>query len=227
MKLELQEINSEIVLFLSLLQLLFIVKVTFGHGKCYKPCFGPVWKVKIFNELSNGYLHVEGNTVVANYTEDGTVYKISKGASFYLYDPHAGKFICWSNRRVHKKPALVARKYKSQSLRLCEFKDKVSDDEFFRNSHVHLLSSFNQILRMKFNKMGRYSMKKCNQQRLRHRYKKCVSAAAFLFIPVESGEDRTDPCACPEARQHLCHTELRHMKELREICSRANETYEV
>ncbi|VEN41439.1 unnamed protein product [Callosobruchus maculatus] len=189
------------------IMLLFIVKVTFGHGKCYKPCFGPVWKVKIFNELSNGYLHVEGNTVVANYTEDGTVYKISKGASFYLYDPHAGKFICWSNRRVHKKPALVARKYKSQSLRLCEFKDKVSDDEFFRNSHVHLLSSFNQVLRMK--------------------YKKCVSAAAFLFIPVESGEDRSDPCACPEARQHLCHTELRHMKELREICSRANETYEV
>ncbi|KAJ8969306.1 hypothetical protein NQ317_002765 [Molorchus minor] len=210
--------------------LLFIVKYSYGHGKCYRACFGPVWKVKIYNELSNGYVHIEGNTVVANYTEDGSVYKISKGANFYLYDANAAKFICWGGRKRNRRPMLVAKKYKSQSLRLCEFRDMVSTDEFFRNSHVHLLSSVDKNLKMKFNRNGRFSTKKCYPQRaLRHRHKKCVSAADFLVIPVVN-EFSEDQCGCPEAKYYFCQTELRHIRELRDICNlawpKSNETYE-
>ncbi|KAJ8954826.1 hypothetical protein NQ318_023383 [Aromia moschata] len=92
--------------------LLFIIKDSYGHGKCYRGCFGPVWKVRIYNAHSNGYVHVEGNAVVATYTGNGTVYKISKGANFYLYDANAAKFICWSNRKKVRKPTLIARKHK-------------------------------------------------------------------------------------------------------------------
>ncbi|KAJ8914180.1 hypothetical protein NQ315_015953 [Exocentrus adspersus] len=211
---------------LSLFQLLFIVKDSYGDGKCYRPCFGPVWKVKIYNELSKGYVHVEGNTVVANYTGDGTVYKISKGANFYLYDANAAKFICWSSRRNNKKTTLVAKKYKHQSLRLCEFRDIVSTNH--RNSHVHLLPSFSKDLKMKFNRNGRFSMKKCNQHKSRHQHKKCLSAADFLVVSAVNDSD--DLCSCPEAKAHFCQTELRNMTELQEICNltwpRSNETYE-
>ncbi|XP_018564265.1 uncharacterized protein LOC108905742 isoform X2 [Anoplophora glabripennis] len=220
------------ILYLFIIMLLFIVKESYGHDKCYWPCFGPVWKVKIYNELAKGYLHVEGNTVVANYTGDGTLYKISKGASFYLYDANAAKFICWSNRR-NKKPALVARKYKFNSLGLCEFKDMVSTNH--RNSHVHLLASFSKdrnkdrdVMMMKFNKNGRFSTKNCTQHKSRHQHKKCVSAADFLVIPALNAND--DPCGCPEAKNYFCQTKLRNMPELHEICNltwpRSNETYE-
>lgn len=101
------------------------------HGLCNQPCFGPVWKIKIFNELSKGLLHVEGNMVLANYTRkgkcivnyfqqnfyktskifrkivsfSGEIYKISHGSSFSLYDANADRFICW--KKEHAKVTIV------------------------------------------------------------------------------------------------------------------------
>lgn len=212
--------------------LLFIVKDSYGHDDCYRPCFGPVSRVKIFNELANGYVHVEGNTVVANYEGNGTLYKISKDENFYLYDANAAKFICWSHRK-NQKMALVARKLKFNSLGLCEFQEIVSKN--YRKTHVNLMASFSKNqnkgkeVMMKFNRNGRFSTKKCTQHKSRHQHQKCVSAVDFLVSSVHDNNN-ANPCACPEAKNYFCQTKLRNMPELQEICKltwpRSNETYE-
>ncbi|KAG5895389.1 hypothetical protein JTB14_018744 [Gonioctena quinquepunctata] len=195
------------VFYLFTIMILLIVKDSYGLGYCNKPCFGPVTKVKIYNVASHGNLHIDGNNVKSNGTGEMAVYKISSGRDFYLYDIHAGKFICWNNRHRmrHKKPkVLVARKYRHKLMPYCKF-----TDEPVPNGYINLVPSFNKSLSMRFNASGS-PINKCN---------KCFKQAKFLMQVVGNPRSR-DPCGCPEAKVHFCKSDLRKMRELHEICNK-------
>ncbi|CAG9857836.1 unnamed protein product [Phyllotreta striolata] len=204
-----------------------IVRDSHELGPCFQNCFGPATRIKIYNDVSQGYLHVNGTSVVAK--GDGIIYKISAGRYFYLYDMKAEKFICWkrphrtkglrhNHNRKHKTHAsLVARKVSNMN---CQFMDKIDKDT--AGGYVNLVPAFNKSLKMKFNMHGKFVSQECVQQAgpVRHR-NRCIQQANFL---IEVYSD--DGCKCPEARKHFCRSKFRKMKVFESICSRSNETYD-
>ncbi|CAH1112979.1 unnamed protein product [Psylliodes chrysocephalus] len=212
-----------------------IVRDSHELGPCYQNCFGPVTKLKIFNQASGGFLHVKGRTVVAAIEGDGIIYRISAGRNFYLYDMKAEKFICWKklhktkgqrNNRTQKfSTSLIARKFSNYN---CQFMDKIGKDT--RSGYVNLVPAFNSSLKMKFNNKGRDSQfQNCtaSTQRTRHAHKWCFVQASFLiqrYIDDRYDDDRA--CKCPEARRHFCQRKFAKMKVFEDICSLSNETYD-
>lgn len=104
----------------------------------------------------------------------------------------------------------------------CMFKDDISQNPYFRNSYIHLVSSFDKNLRVTFNRKGKPSKAPCrefNRKKRRRNLAKCIAeATSFLSIPVEN-QSLTDPCSCPESYEYFCRSKLRWMREFRYICS--------
>ncbi|XP_074033369.1 uncharacterized protein isoform X2 [Leptinotarsa decemlineata] len=195
------------VFYLFTIMILLSPMDSLGHGYCNKPCFGPVTKIKIYNDRSHGNLYVDGNNVKSNGPGSMAIYKVSSGRDFYLYDAYAKKFICWNKtgkEMRHHKKTLVARKYRPRLMRFCRFIDEPT-----QNGYVNLVPSFNKSLKMMFKANGTPTNK----------LSKYPTRERFLMQVVGSSEP-SDPCGCPEAKHYFCEKPLRKMKELNDICNK-------
>ncbi|XP_028140556.1 uncharacterized protein LOC114334647 isoform X2 [Diabrotica virgifera virgifera] len=202
--------------------MILIVKESHEHGRCNHNCFGPVTRLKIYNELSHGYLHVNGSNVVTTDESDGILYKISSGRNFYLYDMRAEKFICWRSRRPratrelrnkarHRMHSpLIARNFSNPK---CRFQDLVAEGGV---GYVNLAPAFNRSLLMKFNSRGRFVTQECtpSTKEVRKRHL-CAKQTNFLI-------DDGDACECREAERHFCRAKFAKMKEFRSVCKTSN-----
>ncbi|XP_057655283.1 uncharacterized protein LOC130893309 isoform X2 [Diorhabda carinulata] len=205
-----------------LLTIMFlIVRESHEVNRCFQNCFGPVIRIKIYNQLSQGYLHVNGSNVVATSDEeDGIIYKISAGRNFYLYDMKAEKFICWKKAQIKKRhrahTSLIAKKHSSKS---CQFRDMVAKE---MGGYVNLVAAFNTTLKMKFNRKGKFASHDCAPKT----HTKCPQQSIFL-IQVYEDIRSEDGCKCPEARHHFCKARFSKMKVFGNICNQSNETFDL
>lgn len=104
---------------------------------------------------------------------------------------------------------LLFQKY-NKRMKLCEFRDKVSD--YDNNTHVELVASFNKNMKMMFNKNGKVFRKNCgNSPNLRHHAcKQKEKAVAFLIC-----------CSCL-TKEEVCSSGLQHTREMKVACSSEN-----
>lgn len=108
------------------------------------------------------------------------------------------------------KAFLLFQKYKNpRMMKLCEFRDKVSD--YDNNTHVELVASFNKNTKMMFNRNGKVFRKNCDSLNLRHHAcKQKEKAVAFLIC-----------CSCL-TKEEVCSSGLEHTREMKIACSSEN-----
>ncbi|KAJ3665327.1 hypothetical protein Zmor_000827 [Zophobas morio] len=130
-----------------------------------------VKKIKLFSDLSKGYLRVERNRVVASESEgqdlkENYLYKVTIDKHYMLlYHIDSGKFICWN--KSYKK--LVPRRNPT-NITYCKFNNTVSIIEAYKKHKARVITRDNKgrEVEIRFNRSGAFARPKLMEKCIRH-----------------------------------------------------------